>query len=316
MRRAIEKPLFRMPFSNLAQLGDTAASLIVRDMIELGLFGITAATKTAIEQNTVTLKEYPTDIELLSEVSYCVEERLKAEDDVKVQIREIMHRAKSLWGEDHSRYRSFGTHGMDAMSVSDLHRCACQVVRIGTLRLTELTPKGLTQAILDTLEDRTAELDTWIDKKVDAVNARDEATCERIATANALYKKIVDVFDIGKNYWFTRNEAKYNDYVIYNTPNAQPAEPGQYGAASGSMLTINNQPVESARVSFQGVENPVYLDEHNNWECDMVPVTCTKIYGTADDCYNFVADIVITADGNTHFDIRMVPTNFVPPPVS
>lgn len=61
----------------------------------------------------------------------------------------------------------------------------------------------------------------------DAIADREIATEERTEKANLLYADLVKLCTFGKEIWAHSNEAKYNDYVIYNTPTGSPeaAEP-------------------------------------------------------------------------------------------
>lgn len=308
MRKSIVHPIFRMAFSALEQLGDTCQNLMIRDATPLLTYGVDATTVATIKALTIDLKDCPTDEELKAAIGMAVEKRDKKGDEVKVGVREIMIRAKSGYGENTSAYRAFGTKGMDDLTASDLCRCARRVVRVANLCLTDLASKGLTQAMIDDLEDKNTEFDTLIDAKVDADHARDGATSARVKKGNALYAAITEVYDFGKNYWITRDEAMYNDYVIYNTPDMKAPQPGQYGTAFGNLYKTGTTDVpENALIFFDGVEVPIEVEEDGSWEFDQVPVTAKKIRATADDCADFEADIEILPDGETEFDIEMDP---------
>jgi hypothetical protein len=82
----------------------------------------------------------------------------------------------------------------------------------------ELQAKGLTAGMIADLDTKCTQFDLAIAAKEDAVLAREVATEQRVTLANDLYARIVRICGFGKDYWFTRNEAKYNDYVIYDTP--------------------------------------------------------------------------------------------------
>ena len=68
-------------------------------------------------------------------------------------------------------------------------------------------------------------LDDKIDVQDTAIRTRNESTQVRVEMANVLYGIIVELFDFGKDYWYTRNEAKYNDYIIYDTPGGGATPP-------------------------------------------------------------------------------------------
>ena len=58
----------------------------------------------------------------------------------------------------------------------------------------------------------------------DAIADREIGTMLRIKTANEIYGEISRVCDTGKGIWKEVNEAKYNDYIIYDTLAAKPEE--------------------------------------------------------------------------------------------
>ena len=201
--------------ADLAQLGDKAVELIERDAAELATYGIGNDDKNFIANTTEAFKNYPTDEELEGEVSEKTEEKDEAADVVKVDVRSIMVRVSNGFGEKSAKYRKFGTKGMDELDDNDLHRLGSRVVRVATGYLAELAEEGLTQDIIDSLEAKNEVFDDAIDAKDEAVRERDISTEDRIELGNSLYGKIVKVFNAGKNYWVNKDEAKYNDYVIY-----------------------------------------------------------------------------------------------------
>lgn len=213
-----------MSDADLAQLGDKAVDLIERDAAELLAYGIDNEDSSFIAEQTQLFKDFPTDEELEGEVSTKTELKDAAADEVKVAVRSIMVRAKNKYGDQSGKYRKFGTKGMDDLDDNNLHRLGKRVVRVATEFLEELEEEGLTQDIIDDLAAKNALFDDGIDDKDEAVRERDISTEDRIELGNLLYEKIVKVFDSGKDYWVNKDEAKYNDYVIYDTP--PPGEEG------------------------------------------------------------------------------------------
>ncbi len=210
-----------MTHSELSRRASNAVSLMTRDAVEMAKYGITEATKIEIKNLRTAWDDYPTDIELKADVGFAVEERNTVEDQVKVAVREIMLRAKLEYGLNSAKYRQFGTKGLNKMDADALNRCAERVVSVATLLLGELANQGLTQAMIDELNDFNTTFEAKIREKNAADKARDGATEGRVKLGNALYKKINEVFDVGKNYWVTRSEAKYNDYILYDNQKAK-----------------------------------------------------------------------------------------------
>jgi len=230
--------------ADLAQLGDKAEELIERDLAELATYGIVNADKVWIADTTEAFKDYPTDEELEGEVSEKTEVKDAAADVVKVDVRSIMVRAKNGFGEKAAKYRKFGSKGMDEHDDNDLHRLGSRVVRVATGYLGELAEEGLTQAIIDALEAKNLVFDNAIDAKDEAVRTRDISTEDRIVLGNSLYGKIVKVFNAGKDYWVNKDEAKYNDYVIYEGGSSGEEPPPAEPPIEGPPIPPAEPPVE------------------------------------------------------------------------
>lgn len=71
--------------------------------------------------------------------------------------------------------------------------------------------------IITALQFFLTDADTAITKKQQRVSERDTAVSQRITIGNDLYSDLVKLADTGKHIWEDTNEAKYNDYVIYQT---------------------------------------------------------------------------------------------------
>ena len=264
MKKNELKTIFKMAYSALMQLGDKAVMLISRDATELASYGVDEPMKNNVIDKTLLLKEMPTDEELLAEVSVKTEEKNELSDAIRNAIRTITIRAKNVYGDKSAKYKRFGIKDIDKMTDDELYRCAKRVSRTATGYLPELAPKGLTEAEITELTNKAESFDDIIDAKDEAVRIRDIATEERVGLSNELYKLISEVFDYGKNYWYTREEAKYNDYIIYDTPNGTTKP--TIKVAAGTIVTLIEEGVEiltvfeientgNAQISFYVADN-------------------------------------------------------------
>ncbi len=57
-----------------------------------------------------------------------------------------------------------------------------------------------------------------IDAQAKGISDRDVATEDRIEVLNTLYRILIKYAGIGQDIFYETDEAKYNDYVIYDTP--------------------------------------------------------------------------------------------------
>ena len=62
-----------------------------------------------------------------------------------------------------------------------------------------------------------------IDMKI-KIGERDILQENRVETANAIYATLVNYTKAGQSIWSSRNVAKYNDYVLYNTISGEMQE--------------------------------------------------------------------------------------------
>jgi hypothetical protein len=195
-----------------------AAEFVQRNMTEENSFA-------PFEQDKDAFKNLPTDDELLADQQDTTDIKNKQADAIKVQIRTIMTAAKSLFGEGSAKYNRFGTKGMDTLSDAELLKCTRRVVRTCDNFAALLATKGVTAAIVTNLTAMATDFEEAIDNQLDAINDRNIAGEERVEMGNALYKQMASIADTGKDIWVTVNEAKYNDYVIYNTKSGESEEP-------------------------------------------------------------------------------------------
>ena len=83
---------------------------------------------------------------------------------------------------------------------------------------------GLNNAHIKELKALATGFDDAMEAQSDATADREIGTMERTSIANEIYAEISRGCDTGKGIWKEANEAKYNDYIIYNTPGAKPEE--------------------------------------------------------------------------------------------
>jgi hypothetical protein len=231
------KPNFMFSYGELEQLGDKAAMLASHDHTELLSYGVDAAFVTAIEDTTQQLKDFQTDEELEANAMGFNEDKTRLADFVKVGIRTMMIKVKQVFKEESGNWIRFGTKGMNEMEDLKLIKCGFRVVRMSNYFFSQLSPKGVTQAMIDALETDVKNYDKAYDDQQDAKLLRKCVTQERLLLANGLYALITELFDYGKDYWSTRNAARYKEYVIYDTPPRK--KKADKKAATGKIMPAN-----------------------------------------------------------------------------
>ena len=216
--------LYNFSDATLVTTGKEKIAFMRRDVAAFTPFGITATLMTSLQTAINTFLNTITDIEAVSnQTSITAKKDVKA-DQLRVAIRTIMTRVELKYGTKDAIYRKFGTDALSQQSDSDLLITGKRVVRAGTEFLATLTANGLTAAMLTALTTLCNEFDTLLlDQKI-KIGDRDIMQEDRVEAGNAIYKTLVKYTTAGLSIWETSDVAKYNDYVIYNTVNAESTE--------------------------------------------------------------------------------------------
>ncbi|MBI1289027.1 MAG: hypothetical protein GC178_15775 [Flavobacteriales bacterium] len=261
MKKEEPKKDFNFSYAALEQLGDKADDLMERDAAELLEYGVDATYRSDLAAKTEAMKNYPTDEELQGVASEATENKDAAADALKVGVRGMMVRVKQVFKVGSAKYKRFGTGGLDKLVDNELVRCGRRVSRMATQYLTELAPKGVDADMIAALDQLVVALDDAIDAQDAAIRARNVGTQERATIGNDLYANIVELFDFGKDHWYTLNEAKYNDYIIYNVPGggATPPEVISGSVAANSTVVVASDIAPSATVHVKNVGTVAFM---------------------------------------------------------
>ncbi|MEP7168991.1 MAG: hypothetical protein ABI855_06425 [Bacteroidota bacterium] len=209
----------------LKQRCDDGSAVVMRDQSEFTPRGITAADNTAFLAQSEAFGEIPDDEELQGDIGTAVENKDAAAELLRVKIRSVRTMAENKWGDHAARFRTYDFKDMSELPDDDLVKLGKRVSRVGNKQLVDLASEGLDAAFLTALDVLVTDLDRKIDFVKGAEENRDIATEDRIEAGNALYKVLVRFCNTGKDIWINRDEAKYNDYVIYDTPSGGPEPP-------------------------------------------------------------------------------------------
>lgn len=214
MAKREELRIYSITDARLMQLADGVADCVIRDLAELGMYGITQATVDDFRATRNAFDDILVDNYFFSQISMTTEKKNLLAGELRLVIRGIMTRVENKFTAMSDEYLRFGTSNLSRMNDLELHRCSLRVHKKATELLNELASEGLTTAILDDLFQKATAFDVALANHFDAKRKRDIATTERISRGNALYRFVVKLTNTGKDYWGTRNEAKYNDYFV------------------------------------------------------------------------------------------------------
>jgi hypothetical protein len=215
---------FNFSFGTLKQLADNTVALTDRDTVEFADRGFTPAKRTALVTAITNFDNAPTDEQLLGVKIEATAAKDAKRSSLEKQMRTLLLAAKNVFG-DGGKYREFGDPNLSIQTDSDLARNAKTMATSATKYLTNLATEGITAIKITLLTTTRNEFDVAIDEQTKAINNRDNSTETRMILANDLYALVVKYNDIGKDIWIETSQAKYNDYIIYNTPSGTPEIP-------------------------------------------------------------------------------------------
>lgn len=201
----------------LKQLADQMLANIKRDMREFEQRGFNADKQIAIEKIIREFEDIASDDFLEGIKIITTETKDKARADVEKGVRTLFVMAENVFGTASGKYKTFGDAGLTRLSDEQAVRNGRGAVRAARLFFNDLTSEGLTEDFLAILEKHIIVLDDAIDAQVSAIRDRNIAVEERINVGNKLYSELSKLSNTGKDIFYAVNEAKYNDYLIYNT---------------------------------------------------------------------------------------------------
>lgn len=158
------------------------------------------------------------DDEMLGAIMVATDQKDKVAEELRVHLRSIRSMAGNALGPHSARYRAFGMEKMDGLRDELLYFLGRKVMREATANMEALADEGLTEAKLQAIAQTMERLLLAIDARQQAEKARDLQTEQRLEAGNTLYREIVRLCNTGKDLFISTDEARYNDYVIYNTP--------------------------------------------------------------------------------------------------
>jgi hypothetical protein len=140
-------------------------------------------------------------------------------------MRSIFNMAENVFGLYSAKYKEFGNALISQQSDAEIVRVAKIMSSTAEKYLSQLADEGLTSEKITTLITQRNALDVAIDAQAKGISDRDVATESRVEALNKLYQLLTKYAGIGRDIFYETNEAKYNDYIIYDTPSGLPEVP-------------------------------------------------------------------------------------------
>lgn len=216
---APENRMYSMSDGDLIQRADLLEISITRDAVDFADRGVDAPRVAIMTDARAAFAAYPTDALLQGQA---IDKRIikdNARTALLVSLRKIRSMADTKYNGQ-GLYTTFGFKDMDDKSDNDLVRLATGVVMAANTMLDDLVTEGLTAEKITALEALNTAFDTAVDLHRKAIQTRDISTQNRVTLGNNLYKPMVELANIGKSIYQDSDEARYNDYVINDSPSS------------------------------------------------------------------------------------------------
>ncbi len=209
---------FKLADAVLKQKADEFINLIDRDITEFTDRGYNDEKKTEFESARNTVDDFPNDEQFEAIKMGRTEEKDAARRATEKSMRSIFNMAKNVFGQFSAKYKEFGNATISQQSDSELVRTAKTTTRTAAKYLHNLATEGLTQDKINLLITQRETFDLAIDAQAQGISDRNVATEDRIEALNKLYQLLIKYAGTGQDIFYETDEAKYNDYIIYDTP--------------------------------------------------------------------------------------------------
>ena len=217
--------LFKFSFAKLKQLCDNTLLLIDRDIAEFTDRGFTAAKRTAFVNQINAFLAVPAD-EIFDGIKQtATQNKDNARNALEIAMRSIINMVEIVFKDFPGKQREFGDFDLSRQTDEELVRNGKNMKDAATKYLTNLATEGLTAAKITALETLRSAFDTAIDLQKKSVTDRNYITEVRRTEANKLFLILMEHSNRGKAIFADVSQAKYSDYVIYDTPSGNDETP-------------------------------------------------------------------------------------------
>lgn len=225
MKKKIPALIFNIKLGILITLVQAKLSFMRRDQDKFIVYGITAEKLSDLEESLEIFANIESDDELVGLQVLATQKKDNEAEKLRSVINSHLTRAANKFGINSGKYRKFGATAVSELFGGDLSYFARRVHRVSNGFLSELADEGLTAELLEDFYLLIKSYEKSLADQEDAMADRDIATETRTEMANEIYTTLVKYCDTGKRIWESTNAAKYNDYVIYDTPGGGPETP-------------------------------------------------------------------------------------------
>lgn len=213
---------FKLADAVLKQKADEFINLLDRDIIEFSDRGYTPAKKTELTDARNAVDEFPSDEQMEAIKTDLTNQKDAARSAMEKTMRTILNMAENTFGFGSAKHKEFGASDITRQPDAEIVRNARILAAAANKYLGDLQNEGLTADKITILTTQRETLDLAIDAQAGGISDRDVLTEDRVETLNNLYRLLMKYAGIGQDIFYETDEAKYNDYVIYDTPSGLP----------------------------------------------------------------------------------------------
>ena len=237
---------FSFSYNELINLSFEKEALLTRDLADLTARGITAARLTAFGTLRSNFVAVPADETLVANISIAKNQRDALADPLRIIIREVQGIAANTFGSGSAEHKSFIPQALSDLDAGALYLLSSTIVAQGTTYLAQMTPKGLTAAMLTSITTQANNLKPKITAFELAQGAQLLGTQNRHTAANALYDEMAAMCETAIIYYQDRNPLKAEEYIIYQTTGTQQQRNGIVAATSTVYRSFDGLTADSA----------------------------------------------------------------------
>lgn len=215
---------------------------IDRDITEFTARGFTPAKRTLFENTITAFDGMPSDNYLLGLQEIATQTKNTARVSCETAVNVVLTAVVNVWGIDSAEYHFFTEDkSLSNLTDTELLRYLEDFADATEDELTALADEGIDAATVTNLRALRVSFNTALKEQRKAIKARDTGDNSRIKKGNELNKLLVAHCNTGKNIWINVDEAKYNDYVIYDTASGTNGEEVREGdVQAGATKDIPN----------------------------------------------------------------------------
>ena len=185
-----------------------------RDAAELAKRGIGTALLEKFDKATATFGDLEPDEVLVQEGKVVTDDKDVTQVALQTAIQAVMDCVGLKDDPRTAGYKRFGVSDVTSLSQAKLHLAATMVAKQGRKYLADYADKGLTAALLTTVEKEDAAFVDQMADRHEAVSTRAGATRARLLFANGLYRQLVALANAGQATWRLTDAQKAHEYVI------------------------------------------------------------------------------------------------------